>query len=395
MLGVFEITAEHEFFRLTTFIKEGTRVSVQKGLNSAVPDALTDQDYRSSHQQTHQGFSLQTLAPPVFRYLRSCLDVSEEQYIESLCSEHSYLQFISNSKSRADFFITHDKRFFLKTQSRREVKFLLNKLKAYVSHLDRNPHSLLVRFLGVYRIVVPNEIKKYFIVMQSVFFPDERIDVRFDIKGCEVGRWTDPNTRGRNVIKVLKDNNFEGERISLGPQKSWFLEQVQADAEFLQGLNVLDYSLLLARQPLHQDELQKRTSLADLVLRATKSLDLDDGPDSEPDHSEPLLSRTGSLPQPDPGPDPGPAPEPGDLPLQEFGAHHRRLLPVCENAVHVLDGPERRYFVGIIDVFTVYGFKKRLEHLWKTLRFRGRHFSTVSPRKYAPRFCSWIRARTN
>uniref|UniRef100_A0A8C6U7H6 Phosphatidylinositol-4-phosphate 5-kinase like 1 n=1 Tax=Neogobius melanostomus TaxID=47308 RepID=A0A8C6U7H6_9GOBI len=299
------------------------------------------------------GFSLQTLAAPVFQFLRQSLHISEEQFMNTLCSEENYLQFISNSKSKADFFITHDKRFFLKTQSRREVKFLLNKLQPYVSHLDKFPHSLLVLFHHDLTDVF-NVLQKYFIVMQSVFFPDERIDVRYDMKGCEVGRWTDPGTRETQVIKVLKDNNFQGQHISLGAEKDWFLEQVRADTEFLQSLNVLDYSLLLAQQPLHHDELERKHSL--------------------------------HLPAPG---------NPGEIPLQEFRAHHRRLLPVCENAVHVLDGPQQRYFVGIIDVFTVYGLKKRLEHLWKTLRFRGRDFSTVSPRKYAPRFCRWIRARTD
>lgn len=81
--------------------------------------------------------------------------------------------------------------------------------------------------------------------MQSVFYPDERINIRysiyifpwcvwvsdmfyvcmtavafllyrFDIKGCEVGRWTNPDTGGKQIIKVLKDNNFEGQSIALG-----------------------------------------------------------------------------------------------------------------------------------------------------------------------------------
>lgn len=39
---------------------------------------------------------------------------------------------------------------------------------------------------------------------------------RYDIKGCEVGRWTNPDTGGKQIIKVLKDNNFEGQSIVLG-----------------------------------------------------------------------------------------------------------------------------------------------------------------------------------
>lgn len=39
---------------------------------------------------------------------------------------------------------------------------------------------------------------------------------RYDIKGCEVGRWTNPDTGGKQIIKVLKDMNFEGQHIALG-----------------------------------------------------------------------------------------------------------------------------------------------------------------------------------
>lgn len=83
-----------------------------------------------------------------------------------------------------------------------------------------------------------------------------------------------------------------------------------------------------------------------------------------------------------------------DTELQEFHEHHRRLLPNFKNAIHVIDGADRRYFVGIIDIFTVYSVKKRLENLWKNLRFPGRAFSTVRPLKYSQRFCRWIQEHT-
>ena len=39
---------------------------------------------------------------------------------------------------------------------------------------------------------------------------------RYDIKGCEVSRWTDPAPEGSQVIVVLKDLNFKGQYITLG-----------------------------------------------------------------------------------------------------------------------------------------------------------------------------------
>lgn len=62
--------------------------------------------------------------------------------------------------------------------------------------------------------------------------------------------------------------------VSADREKSWFVSQVKLDAAFLQELNVLDYSLLLAHQPLHQDELEGKHSLANLVLRTTKYVSL-------------------------------------------------------------------------------------------------------------------------
>ncbi len=61
--------------------------------------------------------------------------------------------------------------------------------------------------------------------------------------------------------------------------------------------------------------------------------------------------------------------------LETFQAQNRRLLPNFKNPLHVIDGPEQRYFIGIIDIFTVYGFKKRLEYLWKRLRHPRKTFS--------------------
>lgn len=413
---MFEINPEHEFYHLTAMIKEGMQTSIQTTMETSGQETLTAEDFKAEETQSHEEFEMQTFAASVFAKLRSSLDITEEEYMNSLCSNGYYLQFVSNSKSKADFFVTNDKRFFLKTQSRREVMFLLSNLQAYMDHLEKYPHSLMVRFLGVHRIVIPNQIKKYFIVMQSVFYPDDRINIRYDIKGCEVGRWTNPDTGGKQIIKVLKDNNFEGQHITLDKEKSWFENQVKVDAAFLQELNVLDYSLLLAHQPLHRDELEGKHSFANLVVRTTKSLDFDDSPTESDPPTIPLLGESRgkvAVETTDCGSDePQAAAEcsgegiplqemncsekvtRSDSELQEFHEHHRRLLPNCKNAIHVIDGPDHRYFVGIIDIFTVYGWKKRLENLWKSLRFPGRAFSTVSPAKYSHRFCQWIQDRT-
>ncbi|XP_028314399.1 phosphatidylinositol 4-phosphate 5-kinase-like protein 1 isoform X2 [Gouania willdenowi] len=398
MLGVFEINPEHEFFYLTSVIKEGMQAAIQSSMDSPIQETLTEEHFKAEETQTHTGFEMQTFAAPVFSKVRRSLDMSEAEYMSSICSVGCYLQFVSNSKSRADFFVTNDRRFFLKTQSEREVRFLLTNLHRYIEHLEKYPHSLLVRFLGVHRILVPGRLKKYFLVMQSVFYPDERIKSRYDIKGCEVGRWTDPETEGQHIIKILKDNNFKGQHIELGGEKSWFERQVEVDTAFLRSLNVLDYSLLLGHQPLHRDEQDRKHSLANLVIRTKKSLHFDEHESGVPLLKPPTDCNDGST-RPQPSSEEIPLqeirhPVRSDSELRDFHEHHRRLLPDAKNAVHVIDGPQLRYFVGIIDIFTVYGCRKRLENLWKRLRYPGRAFSTVSPNKYCQRFCRWIQEHT-
>ncbi|KAJ0057542.1 hypothetical protein NL108_009300 [Boleophthalmus pectinirostris] len=411
LLGLFQIDEQHEFYHLTCMMKEGLAAAIQS-ISDHVPTAeLSEKDFKSEVTHIHKDFTMETFAGPVFASLRGSLGITEQEYQQSLCSEHCYLQFISNSKSRADFFLTNDKRLFLKTQNRREITFLLSNLKIYMEHLKKFPHSLLVKFLGVHRILLPQQQKKFFIVMQSVFYPDDRINARYDIKGCEVSRWTNPAPEESHIIVVLKDLNFEGQFITLDQQRSWLLRQVQIDTQFLRRLNVLDYSLLLAHQPLHWDERYQGHSFANIIIRTKRSVIPSYSPKhlivSVPgevleDNSSMIMSENvKTLTEAEYGAEVVHAlPEStmlcGDTTdLLDYQAQNRRLLPNLKNPLHVIDGPEQRYFIGIIDIFTVYSFRKRLEHWWKRLRHPGKSFSTVSPNTYCLRLQRWVQDHTN
>ncbi|XP_072096412.1 phosphatidylinositol 4-phosphate 5-kinase-like protein 1 [Mobula birostris] len=409
LLGLFEIDQDHEFYDFTCMLKEGLTAAVQVSIDTPTLGLLNEPDFSAVLTQVHKGFEMKTFAGPVFAHFRRMLGMSESDYQQSLSSEGFYLQFISNSKSKANFFLTNDKKIFLKTQEKREIKFLLSNLRSYLQHMERYPHSLLVKFLGVHSIKIPEEGKKYFIIMQSVFYPDERIQARYDIKGCQVSRWTDPAPEGSTVIVVLKDMNFEGNTIGLDQQRSWLVRQVNIDTEYLKSLNVLDYSLLVAHQPLHLDERRQSWSLASVILRTKKSMISGGSPSHSTGTSVPglveeestvlvsevvsgtdechvkevpraTLSSTGS--------------SGSEMELADVSAQNRRLLPNCKNSLHVIDGAQTRYFVGIIDIFTVYGFRKKLEYLWKCIRYRGQSFSTVHPDKYAKRLCQWVEDHT-
>ena len=78
---------------------------------------------------------------------------------------------------------------------------------------------------------------------------------------------------------------------------------------------------------------------------------------------------------------------------EEVTTQNCRLLPECENELHVIDGKER-YFLGIIDFFTRYTFTKKLENAYKRVIYPPLSFSTVPPPVFAERFSKFWEEHT-
>ena len=52
--------------------------------------------------------------------------------------------------------------------------------------------------------------------MFNVFYPDDRILERYDIKGCFVGRYTKPGPQGSKAVLILKEKNLSERKLRLG-----------------------------------------------------------------------------------------------------------------------------------------------------------------------------------
>ena len=48
---------------------------------------------------------------------------------------------------------------------------------------------------------------------------------------------------------------------------------------------------------------------------------------------------------------------------------NRRILPDEVNALHIVDGIDTRYYFGIIDIFTTYGWRQKMAHVLKNIRY--------------------------
>ncbi|XP_033102124.1 phosphatidylinositol 4-phosphate 5-kinase-like protein 1 [Anneissia japonica] len=442
--GFIEIGPENtELFKLTENIRTGLRLQLLES------EKLSDEPIEETFEaiEYNKMCSFQVLQPRSFQELRRQHNITEQDYFGSIAPSDpslGYLQFVTTSKSGQLFVFCNDKRYIIKTEKKNDARLFMKILPNYLCHLKQHPHSLIVRYMGLYLIKQKGDKPIYFSVMKNVFYPDDRIIERYDLKGCQANRYVKPSQKLNQVGLVLKDQNFNKQNINIGPQKQWFDRQISIDTEFMQTVGVIDYSLLVGKQPLLESDRVLDERLADVVCRLKKSMkykstsqaskeycngiNLNHDPEnnlknngnsvykskkvnqdegisvasgnglvnfgmtsSAMEHTE--LSQDFQLPG---------AAEESAIPTKnkfEPQINHSlndnehlniRLLPNLENSLHILDGVEDRYFLGIIDFFTTYGPKKKLEHAVKSIIHPFTSFSAVSVCRYADRFKDYL-----
>lgn len=176
-----------------------------------------------------------------FQRLREASNLTEQQYEHSMCAKpFSGGKVEAAGKSGSFFMRTHDDKYVLKTIEEHEFVCLKDILPHMVLFLESNRQSLLCRFLGAYSLEIDGKMLR-FVVMGNVL--PHKPSVVYDLKGTSEDRWVDPSTKG-----VLKDNNFNecSQRMMFPAEHAHQLvQQVQDDAEFLNSLGVMDYSLLV------------------------------------------------------------------------------------------------------------------------------------------------------
>ncbi|XP_056012350.1 phosphatidylinositol 4-phosphate 5-kinase-like protein 1 isoform X2 [Ostrea edulis] len=389
-------------------IREGIRDLFDKHPELGIKDYLTEDDFCHVHSKKirtkhGQKFRFRSYASSVFACIRRAVSVSDEDFLSSMAPEDGleYLEFFSNSRSGQDFYLSHDQQFILKTDKKYHLEFFMTILGDYLMHFQNYPHSLIVKFLGLYSVNVSGQPKVYFLVMQNVFFPVERIEVRFDLKGCYGGRYQKPYSEEKGVLHVLKDQNFHCQSIDLGTQRDWFVRQLHNDVNFLRGLGVQDYSLLFGRHDLHVDDQQ--TTFGNLVTRLRKSFakrqsssilaarrghnhvhPTDTIPEEADDSSGQTQEETNKTVT---------AVKQRTITRTSLGSllessslntdsANRRLLPECKNPLHVIDGTHERYYMGIIDFFTQYECKQQVARVLKVFKNCTGDHSTVPPDNY-------------
>jgi len=347
-------------------------------------------------------FKFKDYAPEIFLRLRRYWGISERIYLQELCGERDFIEFISNSKSGNFFYYSNNGRYMIKTLKEHEALTLRRLLPDYYNFMLNNADSLLVRFCGLYAVKAPSIRRKtHFVIMCSVYSESEakRCHAVFDLKGSTVGRLAD--TKKNETI--LKDKDVERMRnegwfdeLKLGKQRHGFMIQLRLDTAFLKNHNLMDYSLLLG---LHNSE--KFYNAPNLDLRSgrfvpfsTDSFGIDEASNYDGYgryQSSASNNKKRSL---------------SFVPISFWEEEEafrdvieQKNLNVSTFAVfdaQTEDDSEERYYMGIIDILQKYNWKKRAETFFKTLRNSSqRHeISAVPAEEYRERFLDFISSLT-
>ncbi|CAG2162198.1 unnamed protein product [Oppiella nova] len=347
-----------------------------------VDNHLFNKENMASH------FKVKEYCPLVFQNLRDRFQIDDIDYVNSLTK---YQPIVRNGggRSGAKFYESYDHLFVLKTLTSDEVESMHHLLKEYHPYIvERHGKTLLPQYLGMYRLTVEGT-ETYICVMRNICSSGLNIHRKYDLKGSTVDREASEKERGRDN-PVFKDNDFtrDGVRIFMNDErKQKFLEMLEADTAFLVKKNIMDYSLCVA---IHDAERAEQELMECGPNDKHQSAEEDEGESSGGDRTDSQEPHA-AVPTPPDSPEThhkaSDASE-NDLPLCITIDTSRDIYAIQSST----ESPKREiYFIGLVDVLTQFGLRKRTAQAAKTVKHgTTAEISTVHPEQYAKRFYDFI-----
>ena len=195
----------HPSWNMMLNIKLGVSYSVGR-IASDRNRELTKKDFKTAFKQefppegspltpghSAEHFRFKDHAPFAFRHLREHFGVDTQEYMVSICGEHSLRELGTPGKSGAVFYLTEDGKFIIKTVSKKESKFLRQILPNYYKYvMESGEDTLIPRFLGLIRIKTRMGRNIRLVVMNNLMPHKHQIHKKYDLKGSTLGRWANP-----------------------------------------------------------------------------------------------------------------------------------------------------------------------------------------------------------
>ena len=379
--------------------EENTYTITQDIISKELPsgELVNDVDVKSREK-----FSVTCVeyAPKIFSFLRQLDKISEEMIIKSMLPMNNKTGIKETEGKGGSFFINSDDyEFIMKTITENEKKIMIKLLQnKMVDYFRTNNNSIICRIYGVYSISIKTGLYQneeiYFILMKNVIgsFYDNLL-CKYDLKGSVFNR----KVQYENVDKkVLKDINFnEVEEIFLlnKNDSKKLLEIVEKDSNFLCSSGIMDYSLLVAKISLNNDEIkclfgmdhrrvteaqflqmigQERTTTNVNIIKEDKE-NIDN--EGEIKEKENLIDNEGN----------------DKIRFKEgnIASLKKYMFPSLKADIV--------YIMSIIDYFQLFTLQKNLENKYKKLRkgVKKEDISSIPPDEYKLRFIEFVKQKTD
>ncbi|XP_069509698.1 phosphatidylinositol 5-phosphate 4-kinase type-2 gamma [Ambystoma mexicanum] len=313
-------------------------------------------------------FKFKEYCPQVFRNLRERFGIDDVDYQVTLTRSPPY----SESETQdVRFLFSYDKTLVIKEISSEDVADVHSILSHYHQHIVHcHGSTLLPQFLGMYRLTVESE-DHYMLIMRNMFSHRLTVHKKYDLKGSLVSREASDKEKVKE-LPTLKDVDFlnTSQKVYVTEeQKNVFMEKLKRDVEFLVQLKIMDYSLLLGIHDVNRAEQEEG--------------DYQKEEDGENDCAPTVVGSYGTSPEG----------------IAGYLNSHKPLGPsefdayIDVYAIKSADGAPTRevYFMGLIDMLTLYDAKKKAAHAAKTVKHgAGAEISTVHPDQYGKRFLDFV-----
>jgi len=360
---------------------------------------------------------------------RGCLKGRMEKSEEALATSRTTLRVISQSlasgKSSSWFFCSEDGTLLVKTCDASERKVLLGMLPRYTEYAKENSAtSILPQFYGLYTVKFGKSAELSFVVMNYWFASTKHIRKRYDLKGSTMGRFASEREKKKGDATIWKDNDFDEVDAARTRHATEICNVLKKDAEFLASCNLIDYSLVYGHYiaETEYELLEAAAAFADQEAEdwqaecdaaEPSTVEVDDDVHFTPRAGGARGDDDGFSPDEDFGSCAGPtsAVGNGDSPMFDLGSEEgkeRQLVLLSHrknpfsaffgdvtrvNQLRVINMEKGAAFVGVIDVLTPYGWKKRFENFFTGKLMCCRDVSCQPPKRYAERFHTFMEER--
>ncbi|CAF0811699.1 unnamed protein product [Adineta ricciae] len=203
-------------------------------------------------------FDIEAYGLPIFYELMNIYGIDPATLKSHIC-ENELKEIVNPSNSGSLLYLTSDSTFLIKTVRDYDAKFIQQKfLNGYLDYVKRTPGTFIAKLFGSFgyipyispdRGITVDSFTLRFAIFSNFIPPKLEIHEKYDLKGSSYGR--DANaTEKMKSSATFKDNDFreihpQGFKL---PKSVYFhlREVLTRDVDFLEKLNIMDYSLLLA-----------------------------------------------------------------------------------------------------------------------------------------------------